>query len=179
VERKSITRLATRLAILFIGAQLCAACGRAAPSDGGATAAGGGGEVARTADSPAAGPPAKIFLACANPNQAVAASEIKTFPVVLSHAMEGNAEIDLSLATIEGATWKAALCFEDLCFMHDGKRPLQRTVSLDAGEQMKIEIKVLVPAAAHADETKTLSLESSIAGEPDVSAAVNLTAYLP
>ncbi len=105
----------------------------------------------------AAAPVSHLSLAAPKTSKPVSKA-IESFKVTLTNEGETDEDIDLSLDTIRGADWKAALCYEEFCFMHDGHATTYHTLPMSAGEARELEIKLFLPGDVRSGETKTLKL---------------------
>ena len=118
-----------------------------------------------------------LFLDSAQTEQTLAADEIISFYVTFSQEAAESVEIEVSLETLAGADWKAALCYADQCFIHDGSKKLVH--AMVSGEETEFEIKIFVPAEAQAGERKTVRMGAWIKGQTRQKATIDLAGYLP
>lgn len=124
-------------------------------------------------------PQPALSLVAPRTRQAVSATAIESFMVTLTHTGATDTQVNVSLETTRGANWKAALCYEEFCYMHDGQERLQHTLPLAAGQKRRLEIKMFIPKTAHSGETKTIKLEAAAADELEATASVELEGYVP
>lgn len=107
------------------------------------------------------------------------AKTVESFKVTVTNEADAAAEIDLSLDTVEGADWKAALCYEEFCFMHDGQTATHHTLPMAAGEARAFEIKFFVPESALSGESKIVKMAAAIAGSRAAGPSVELEGIVP
>ena len=119
----------------------------------------------------------QLTLACEAPQQILSASEIKGYPVTFTHSGDGPVEIQISLETLSGEPWAAAVCYEELCFMHDGLAKMIESMS--ALPEMQYEIKVFVSEEARSSETKTLRFSVAVLADLSQSASVDIIGTVP
>jgi hypothetical protein len=120
-----------------------------------------------------------ISLTAPETSKAAAAKEIESFMVTLKHNGPTDTEVNVSLETTQGASWKAALCFDDFCYIHNGRDEMHQTLAIAAGEAKELEIKVFVPKTAGPGEAKTLKLEAAAVENLAASASLELESYIP
>ncbi len=109
----------------------------------------------------------------------VAATEIESFFVTLTHAGPTDTEVDVSLETTQGASWKAALCFEDFCYMHNGQDTMHQTLAVTGKEVRQLEIKMFIPKTAISGQAKTLKLAAAAIENPETPISLELDGYIP
>ena len=105
--------------------------------------------------------------------------EIESFMVTLTNDGSADAEVDVSLDTVRGATWRAALCYEEFCFFHNGKDALHHTLPLAGGEVREFEIKLFLPKTVQPGEGKTLKVEAASVDNLAASASVEFEGFVP
>ncbi len=120
-----------------------------------------------------------ISLTTSETSKAMAAKEIGSFLVMLTHTDQADAVVNISLDTTQGASWKAALCFDDFCYMHNGKDKMRQTLAVTAGETRQLEIKMFVPKTAASGEAKTLKVEALVGQDLAASSSLELKGFVP
>ncbi len=148
----SKTRLINFMVIALLGVALLAGCVAAAPST----------------------PPDSQLSLTAPKTSKPLAKAIESFKVTLTNDAEAEAEIDISLDTVRGADWRAALCYEAFCFMHDGRTTTHHTLPLTTGEARAFEIKFFVPESAQSGEAKTVKMATTVVGSRAAGPSVEL-----
>ena len=118
-----------------------------------------------------------FVLACSELEQMLTPDEITVFYVTLEQDAAPSTQVQVSLETLAGADWKAALCYEEKCFMHDGREKLVHTMSV--GHSTAFEIKMFVPPEAVSGDTKTVKMSVTPGGASRQAAALELIGYLP
>lgn len=111
--------------------------------------------------------------------QPLTTDEIHVFYVLLNHNVENADEVQVTLNTIKGSAWRVALCYGELCVVHDGEDEIEQALQVRAGETAAIEIKVFVPRSAQTGDEKTIEIKSMIHNDPTISSSLNLTGYVP
>lgn len=86
---------------------------------------------------------------------------IFSFPLSLVNSCNIPVEVNISLTPINDTNWKVAICWAELCYMHDGKEEIQFPLDLAPQEEKEFEIKVFVPQDASPSEEKTFILNSN------------------
>ena len=81
------------------------------------------------------------------------------------------------METLDGLDWKAALCYADQCFMHDGRKKLVHGMS--SGPVTEFEIKYFVPADAQPGQSKTVRMGAWLKGKSRQTATIDLVGALP
>lgn len=120
-----------------------------------------------------------ISLTSVETSKAVAAKDIESFIVTLSYDGNTDTEVNVSLETSQGASWKAALCYDDYCFIHNGTDKLVRTLPVAASEKRQLEIKLFVPKTARSGEAKRLRLGAATLTNGGVPTSVELEGFIP
>ena len=123
--------------------------------------------------------PNDIFLESSAPRQAVKADTIQGFPLAVTHNLASPLEVNVQIETTQGAAWKAALCFEDQCFLHDGVQTKECSLVLNSGDKTDFELKIFVPDTAQPGDEKTMMLQFSTTSNLEASDTIALTAYVP
>jgi hypothetical protein len=127
----------------------------------------------------APGPQPLISLVAPRTRKPVSATAIESFIVTLTHHGDTDTQVAMSLETTAGASWKAALCYEEFCYMHNGKERLQHTLSLAAGQKRRLEIKMFIPPTASPGEAKTVKLEAAALEDLEATTSVELEGFIP
>jgi hypothetical protein len=112
-------------------------------------------------------------------SKAVAAKDIESFMVTLSYDGSTDTEANVSLETSQGASWKAALCYDDYCFIYNGQDKLVRTLPVAANEKRQLEIKLFVPKTARSGEATRLKVEAATVTNGGASTSVELEGFIP
>jgi hypothetical protein len=123
--------------------------------------------------------PQLIFLSTGHLEQAVAPGDIPEFPLTVSHTVSGLDELVVTLESVEGATWRAALCFEDQCFLYNGEQRLERKIPVSNGKPLEVILKLFIPEEAQAGESATLELQFLPEGSPAATELATIRGYLP
>jgi hypothetical protein len=99
--------------------------------------------------------------------------------VTLTHSGPTDTKVNVSLETTKGTSWKAALCFDDFCYMHNGKDKMRQTLAMAAGETRHLEIKMFVPKTATSGQAKTLKLAAAAVQNLAAPAFLELEGFIP
>jgi len=119
-----------------------------------------------------------ILMSIPNQNQAVFAGDIHTFNVSVNHDVETVDKIKVTLDTVNESSWQAALCYGDLCTIHNGKDEVEETLQIKSHEAANIEIKLFVPKAVTLGEMSTLEFKAMLYNDPTVSSSLTFTGYI-
>jgi uncharacterized membrane protein len=120
-----------------------------------------------------------LSLTAPETSKAVAAEDIESFMVTLRYNGSTDTEVNVSLETSQGASWKAALCYDDYCFIHNGQDKLVRTLPVAAREKKELEVKVFVPKTARTGEAKRLKLAAATVTNRGIPTSVELEGFIP
>jgi len=118
-----------------------------------------------------------LFLDSAQIEQVLAADQIVSFYITFSQQIAEQIEIEVSLETLDGSDWKAALCYDDQCFMHDGRQKLMH--GMLSAQTTEFEIKYFVPPNAGPGDSKAVRMGVWLKGKPRQKATIDLLGYLP
>lgn len=102
--------------------------------------------------------PHLVSISAEHLEQEVRPGDIPEFPLTVSHNIPGVDELVVRLEALDGESWRAALCFEDQCFLYNGSGRMEKFIPISTAKPLEVVLKLFIPEGAKSGESATLRL---------------------